>query len=312
MRAIRQGLPPRVQPYLNIAPATHELSFAAAEDFDKQALEIPSSFVSAVLRNDLILANTMFLPTAASGEIRNAVSLEVERVMPLLSSEILVTHQLNRRLDGGVEVSYFAIRRQTAEALFNWATRSGLVIQSVFLDLGGKRVEMPFSSLKRRKALLYSAATACVVSLLYLLALLPDLYLARLETAITQTGNEIADLRRNTAKIAVLQRQVRSLRSLSDAIHDEKSQAQLLEMLVQLTEASPDTVAFDSLRLDGRRIFVRGNAHHPEEWVLQIQQNPVFANVELASVIGGDTTTARQFEVRLDIIWPSERESISE
>jgi Tfp pilus assembly protein PilN len=98
------------------------------------------------------------------------------------------------------------------------------------------------------------------------------------------------------------------MEDLAAAVSRERNSGDLVNLLHQLTLASPDDVSLDELRMDGRRLAIRGTARAPEAWVVELQNHPAFNDVTLLSVVGTERDSFRRFEVRMDYILSSERE----
>ncbi|NVJ70803.1 MAG: PilN domain-containing protein [Alphaproteobacteria bacterium] len=304
------GLPVGVRPYFRMIG---DLEPVAIEGMSLESFSISSlqeKNVALYLKSSVVLTHQFTVSREALRDIKNAVRLEVERALPITSSELIHAYRVNKVAESDLsKVTVFAVRRHLLDQLFIAAKQAGRTIEDVFLYAGGNdnHVRLPLDVIRRRKWLRGGVALVLLGAIVFIASIFPGVYMGRLQEAINDTDMAIVELRQKTAKIAGLQRQVRKMQNLAQAVYDQRHRAQILDLFVQLTDASPDTIVFEELRLDGSRLFIRGTALAPEEWVLSLQENPAFRNVTLESVLGIDKDQARRFEIRLDAVWPNDR-----
>lgn len=308
--ALISALPKKLQPFLPLVDDAQTIRVNHHNDLTSIETEPDAHLVSIEIGPDLVLSHNFALPLAAKGDAGNAVKLEAERILPLDTEEFHLTHRLGQPLGGdAVEVQMMAIRRRLADAIFNWAGQRHVIIKRIALASAGDlpAMSLSFSTITVRNLVRAAAVVSLVATAMYVATRLPNLYAARLEAAIDATDADIAASRRQTAQIAGLQRQMRAMETLASAIEERRRDAQLLDLMVQLTKASPDTVSLEELRIEGQRLALRGTAQSPEDWVVTLQRNPAFRDVSLSSVLGEDRDGNRRFEIRMDAVWPSER-----
>lgn len=269
-----------------------------------------SGLIDIEVCQDLVLAHIFSFPYAARGDVANAVNLEVERILPLEKQEFCIAHQIGGRVaNDSIEVHVLAIRQSVFDVLLRWADSVGRVVHKISLreSHDGLPIVLPVRSVSVRNTMRHTFFIGLVAVHIFILGQIPAMYQDRLQGAVEQTDQKILASRQKTAAIANLQRQAQSMEGLAAAIEQERRSSRLLDVLVQLTKASPDEVYIRELRLDGRRLAVSGSARSPENWVVSLQQSEAFQDVTLTSVVGGGDDGTRQFELKMDAVWPFER-----
>jgi len=313
-KALLAGFPQKMQHILQVVDEPKRIRVKTLNNLEKEMLSVAvEDEICFELDETLILRHEMLVPVAAIGDARNVVRLEAERIMPLAASRLSICHKVadvfNRDL---IPVEVVATRQVTIMALLDLSKKLGRNIHSITTSTDDKKPSIAFSvsNIMRRKLLRGALLVCSVLFILVTLSAVPQLYQSRLLGEIKKIDLRIQETRRQTDTIAGLQRQVRALKGISDAVQEEKDAANIIELLVLLTKASPDDIVLDIFRIDGQRVFVSGVADAPENWVIELEQNSAFENVVLSSVRGGEDSLSKRFEIRFDILWRTYREEI--
>lgn len=310
--ALVSGLPPKMQRALLVVEEPVLIKVEALGEGENKILSVAADKeIRFELNEELILRHEMLIPVAAIQDAKNIVQLEAERIMPLAVNKLSVCYKVadvfNRDF---VPIEIIATRETTINMLLERCKKLGRNIHSITSPPVDGKLPISFSvsSIKRRKLLRATLIVSSLSFMIVSLSTLPQLYQSRLLEEITHIDLQIRETRRQTDAIAGLQRQVQALKGISDAVQEKKDRAHITELLIQLTQASPDDIVLDIFRIDGRRVFVSGIADAPENWVIELEQNLAFENVVLSSVRGGEDSLTRRFEVRFDVLWPAYRE----
>lgn len=259
----------------------------------------------------LVLSHSFPISAAAAKEIDSVVSLEAERIMPVDASELYVTHDQSSQLGSGeLRVHIAAVRKSLVNSIIFWAKEKKVEINAIELAVSGSDfayLPLRLKDMMWRSFWRHSFIVASVVGILIFLTSLPSIYVERLQNETFAVELAVRELRSRTQEIAGLQRQVTAMEGLSASVEAIEKQGQLVDLFVQLTDASPDDIVFNEVRLDGRRLFLVGEADAPEDWVFAVQKQDAFDAVQLSSVLIANDPSRKRFEVRMDAVWPSER-----
>ncbi|WP_417452074.1 PilN domain-containing protein [Kordiimonas sp.] len=309
--ALLDGLPARLRQFFSAGPSTSKVILGSPADISDAFLtHVESKEVDLCVRDDLRIAYSFVVPVAALGEVKNIVALEAERALPLTANLLHMAYTTMRISDTGTaKVQLVAIRRDVVDLIVNSARRSHVNLNEITIEDDDKvAVALPFWPIKKRKILRWFSIIGLTVLLLIVCSLVPTIYKERLEAEIEATEDLTRNLRRQTEGIAVLQRQVRAMQGLSEAVEAERLKSRHIDLLRELTANSPDEIVFQDLRVDGSRIFVRGVAPAPEEWVLLLQSKKAFQDVTLVSIVSTKDREKKRFDLRLDFVWSSQQE----
>lgn len=279
-----------------------------ANEIDQQ-----SDLHCAVFKIDqaLVLSHGFPISAAAAKEIDSVVSLEAERIMPVEASELYLTHdQSSPQGSSELTVHIAAVRKNLVNSIIFWAKEKKVEIKAIELAVPGSDfayIPLRLKDLMWRAFWRYSFIAASVIGILIFLSSLPSIYAERLQNETFAVEVAVRELRSRTQDIAGLQRQVTAMEGLSASVEAIEKQGQIVDLFVQLTDASPDDIVFNEVRLDGRRLFLVGEADAPEDWVFAVQKRKAFDAVQLSSVLSANDPSRKRFEVRMDAVWPSER-----
>lgn len=306
-RALHEAAPPWLQRHLKASNNPTRIDLNSASGIECHG-SLAGRDIDVVLTSDLVLCHTCWFPETVYQEVNKAIALEAERVMPVAADQLYIAHQITSKVSGApLEVHLVAAQKRVVDQILQNGKKGGLTIRSVAAEFDG--LVVPFSlkvtwslKLKRQMTLFAGVAIALFISLQ-----IPKLYLNHLDTGITATDQAIQLARKNTVKIAGLQKRVDTLQGLSSAVSTVKKEGQALELLSVLTAMSPDEVSIEEMRLDGQRLYLGGRAVAPEDWVISLQQNAAFEDVRLTSVFGQTNEQIRRFEVHAKVLWPHER-----
>lgn len=261
-----------------------------------------------ILAPEFILEHRFHVPEAAVKEMKRVVALEAERVMPISAGKLITSFTFQKTPEvTGTTVCLVATRRSLIQNLLDDAEDSRLTVRSIRTNASSGPIEFPIPALRRRRQLSVGVMVLAALTALFIVSMAPTLYLDKLNTRVSDTDRAIREAKTKTRKIAGLQRQVKSLQSLANAVQSAQDHSRIIELLATLTKASPDDIVISELNLDDQRLRISGRGNSPENWVLSLQKQPAFKDVRLTSVLGQANDEKRRFEIRLTVIWPAER-----
>ena len=314
--ALLSGLPVKAQQALRLVDLPSKIQVDDLSEVNQQILAVaPDKEIAFILAEKLVLRHRIFVPEAASQDAKSVVHLEAERIMPLSMDQLTLSFKIIGTANAGlIAIDVIAIRKSTLDLLQTSARKLNRNVREIFVDEceSWSKIVVAVPAVQRRKYIRATLIVASIAFLFYILSTVPQLYQNRILSEIKSVDLEIRESRRKTEAIAGLRRQVRAMQSLSNAVQTEQKKARIVDLLVQLTKASPDDIALDVFRVDGTRVFVSGSAAAPENWVIDLEKNPAFENVVLSSVRGGDEALGRRFEIRFDAVWPGDQTSTKE
>ena len=253
-----------------------------------------------------VLFHEFNLPKQAAHDLKKIIRLEAARVMPIAVDRLSLAYKMVPSKNAeSVTVFLFAMRRKFLDSIVASAKRFGSTIHSVGVDFKGETgfIKFPVRDIIYRQYLRRAGYLVASAFLFVMLAVLPQFYLSKLERALFKIESEINVARTSTTKIAGLQSQLKNTQLFSEAVQERKGQGKILQLLTSLTKESPDDVFLEEMRLDGRRLYLKGQAQSPEKWVLELQRLAYFEKVRLTSVQGGESDSVQRFDLQLNIVW---------
>lgn len=305
------ALPSSLRGHFNYVEEPLTLRYSRASSAGISATDHQNGrLVKWVLDDDLVLSHEFNVPKVALSEVKNIVRLELERIMPLPTDQLLHAYNLKRLpASNGALVTLFAFRKSIADQIFVAAERNGDTVHAIEVadEFSQEPISFDLKTIKNRSLIRLSCIAALVVTLFAIATLFPSQYHSRIEASINEIDLNVSETRRETEKIASLQRQMQSMQSLYSEVQAEQRSVSPLKLLDMTTQASPDDVVFEEVRLDGQRVYVTGVAVAPENWVIDLERNASFSNVTLSSVVGLDEGLSKRFEVRFDVLPEKER-----
>ena len=316
--ALLSGLPARLQPYFRISPPVCQRRVGCRDDLEELFSEFPEGHEAQItIAGELSLHYEFSIPITARHEVKNIVRLEAERVLPLDAELLTTSFQIERRAGSDVlAVHLVAIEKQLSDQIFTAATKHHVVLSKLSVEHEHEgevsKIPLSFAVFARQVAVRWGVVALLIITGMGILSQAPAIYGRRLEKAIVETDSKIRELRLQTETIASLQRRVRVMQSLAGAVENERRKSRYVDLIKQLTEASPDDVVLHELRIDENRLSIRGVANAPEEWVLALQNNDAFEEVTLNSIVGAGDGRGRRFDLRMGFVWPAERGLVNE
>lgn len=310
-RSLLEILPVKLRPYFQYTTPAFIINLDAETELEQALKELPiGSELRFELDASLVLKKDLEFPKAAKSDLSKAVQLEIDRIAPLQADKLAISFRaVGFYKDEKILVRSGILRKEKLQNILKAASVLGHHVSAVLAsEENAETLQFSHSAISRRKLLRASLVIGSVISSIYLLSLFPGRYHDKINAEIEVLDQQILETRRQTEKIAGLQRQMRALQDLSEAVLVERKKANVVEIFAQLSDDSPDDVSFDLLRIDGDRVFLSGTAVAPENWVIELAKSPAFQNVVLASVRGQEGEAARHFEVRLNLVWQHMRE----
>ncbi len=305
-RSLRQALPEKLGERLRFERNCTDFHAGGPEDIE-HAQRATDTDVRLILDHKATVTHSCHMPRAALREIERAVAVEASRAMPLKTSELIISHAVSSKTNtNNVAVTIVAARKNFVYQLLTACKDKKMTISAIAVESETGLIPLHIPYLRRQRVWRTSSICLAALTLLLLLSQIPAMYLSSLQRDLIEVDDAIQVAQKNTAQIARLQRQMRSMRGLSEAVRNAKNEAQILELLSILTDSSPDDVVINRFNLTGERLSLTGRSRSPEEWVLKLQQLPVFGSVRLTSVraFGGGET--KDFDLICLINWPEE------
>lgn len=301
-RPIIDSAPEWLRKHIVLSEKPMVMEVSAPDEFDLEPVRAATD-IDILLSEKLSLVHHMAVPIEAKGEVARVVAMEAERIMPLKIKKLHIAHSV---LDGanaeGLRVLVVAVRKSLIDGLLSKASRHDLKVRSISASVCQQVVSLDISELKRRQY--WKVLCVCTAFLMFfaIIGKVPRFYFDHLVSGVAETDIAIGVVKKQTSQIAGLQKQVQDLQNLTEAVQSARDRNRMLSLLAELTDASPDSVVFDELRIDGDRLYVSGRSTAPEEWVIQLQENTMFEGVRLTSVLG-QQDGSRRFEVHMQVKW---------
>lgn len=305
-RSLRQILPEKLGERLRFDRNCIDFYVKGPEDIHHAKVSADAD-IRLILNRKATVTHSCHMPRAALREIERAVAVEAARAMPLNTSELIISHAVSSKTNtNNVAVTIVAARKNYVYQLLTASKDKKMAISAIAVEGETGLVPLHISHLRRQRLWRTGSICLAALTLLLLLSQIPAMYLSSLERDLIEVDDAIQSAQKNTAQIARLQRQMRSMRGLSEAVRKAKDEAQILELLSILTNSSPDDVVITRFNLTGERLSLTGRSRSPEEWVIKLQQLPVFGSVRLTSVRAFGAGETKDFDLMCLINWPEE------
>jgi len=310
-KVLLDGLPMRLRRSFSLQPPLTQV--AIDRNFEKKISEL---VIGDRLGLHLILDETLFVkhsfnvPKTSGGDVRRLVELEAERVMPITVARLHLAWR--RKIGDNPErmlVDVYGVRISMLEQIEDQARKFGIPLRKMSISDrdSSDLVEVHLRSIRSQNLILKFALLMVIATSFFIVRIAPDIYQDRLNAKSDDLDRSISAARRSTSAVTNLQREMRSMQTLAAQIHNQRLRGQITDILVQITQSSPDDVVITELRLDRDRLYLSGIAAQPELWVLEFAKHAAFEDVSLMSVTQASAPQSQRFELRATVRWPEER-----
>jgi len=308
-RGLIQGAPRWLQPHLLVEGETKTTILEEGQDIEAVFLGSSNQENWAVtIGRKSILLHEFQVSKQAVNDIKKIVFLEAARVMPVGLDRLSLSYKIvSSETSDTFAVFIVAMRQKFLNLIVAAGMRHGNAVRTIGVELDDPVgfIKFPVREISIRLYTRRIGYAFAFATLLLLLSVSPQLYLTKLNGALSTIEAEIDAARLNTTKVAGLQNQLRDMQMFSEAVLERKQQGQVIQLLTSLTKASPDDVFLDEIRLEGRRLYLKGQAKSPEKWVINLQRLTFFEKVRLTSVQGGASNGHQRFDLQLHVVWSS-------
>ena len=229
-----------------------------------------------------VFKRTVALPAAASGNLRQVLQFEMDRLTPFADADVLFDFRvLGRQTDKGqVPVELAVLRREVVETLLAQLEGAGRPAQIVDAPGLWEGVNLLRSALPRGGGSTHTGAWLAVGLIVALLAaaLLTPLWQAR--QVVLDLDARLQQARDQSAVIAGLQRQLDEGAALANFVSRRQQQrVPIVELLSELTERLPDDTWLQQLSIRGKNVELQGESAQATTLIELLEDSPRFESV---------------------------------
>jgi general secretion pathway protein L len=228
-----------------------------------------------------VFKRTVALPIAATGNLRQVLQFEMDRLTPFADAEVLFDFRvLGRQADKGqVQVELAVLRRELVETLLaelEVAGQSARIVDATGLWEGANLLR---SALPRGGSTHAGAWLAVgLIIALAAAALLTPLWQAR--QVVLDLDARLQQARDQAAVIAGLQRQLDEGAALANFVSRRQQQrVPIVELLSELTELLPDDTWLQQLSIRGKNVELQGESAQATTLIELLEDSPRFESV---------------------------------
>ena len=261
--------------------------------------------VDVVFSSCFVLDHVLRLPSVAKGRFGQAVALQLERVMPLAAEAVYCA---SRKEDAGevdqIKARVCAIRRVRVDQTLHRLTGCGVRVRRVLLtspekdDLVG-----PISGVARPVGPgTYRgwAAVALSVMAVALFASSLTVYVDKLEQSDAVFRQQISEVKEQAERTVALRAEFREWTERTEFLRQELERPSAARILALLTAALPDEAWVSEFQLQDGRIRLAGTGQDPGGLIGRLEAMPMFEDVRLMRVSGGQgTDRGQRFEASM-------------
>lgn len=228
-----------------------------------------------------VFKRTVALPIAATGNLRQVLQFEMDRLTPFSDAEVLFDFRvLGRQTDKGqVLVELAVLRKEVVETLVAQLEDAGQPTRIVDAPGLWEGVNLLRSALPRGGATHAGAwlAVGLIVALL-VAALLTPLWQAR--QVVLDLDARLQQARDQAAVIGGLQRQLDEGAALANFVSRRQQQrVPIVELLSELTERLPDDTWLQQLSIRGKNVELQGESAQATTLIELLEDSPRFESV---------------------------------
>ena len=263
--------------------------------------------VDVVISSCFVLDHMLSLPAAAKSHFSQAVSLQLERVMPLTSDAIY--HAGCRQEadeDDRIRAHVRAVRRDRVDDILRRLAGNGVRVRHVLLASSHTDgTALPIAGVARPQGPAafgpwFVVVLAGLAGVLFWSSLM--LYTAKLDRSAAAFRQQIGEVRGQAERTVVLRAQLRELIDRGAFLRQELGRPSAVRVLAQLTEAVPDGAWVSEFRLQGEQVRLVGAGRDPGGLIGRLEAMPLFEDVRLVRVFDDRAADRGQrFEVSLTL-----------
>lgn len=247
-----------------------------------------------------VLVRTIRLPVAASGRVRKAIELQLDRLSPFRSDEVWFECRARSGTNavGQIEVDVAVLPRTVVDRYATWLAELGLKIRSfVVPDAHCTFRVLPRMSWSNPRA--RSLAIAGCGILLWLLAILVAPTMREAELA-RQSG-ALTGLRSQALAASNAKSELDDLTPAIAFVEHARSRLMPLDVISRLTLALPDSMHLTNLVILGNRVTITGSTRNfqPVRWALG--RIPGFRQIRLIGPLSRDAGGRQRFSLSLQV-----------
>ena len=251
------------------------------------------------------------LPLAAETNLAEVVFYELDRHTPFKPEHACFSYRVVKRDTSGkrLHVELTVVPRPIVDDTIAVAARLSLKPERIDVaadggDLGTSGNLLPADgktqSSRGSDTVIYALSVLAV--LLAIVAIYVPIHAAdRAAEAVTQ---EFADVKKTTAALAALEKQIEDLRKEEDFLVDRKREASAVsKLLLETTQIMPDDTWLSDWQLAGNVIQLSGSTGSASALVKLLEQSHTFRNTTFLSPVVQDPSTERErFQISAQVV----------
>ncbi len=262
-----------------------------------RALGLQGRNVALKVKSDQILVRSIGLPAAASGNLRQAIALQIERKTPFASDDVFFDYKvLGRDADSRqIRVKVVLVPRSLADDLVHRSASFGLHATAIVSE-GGENanwISLPDGSLRRNRTRRRLNLGLAVVATLLLVAVV-YIPLEQRREAVERLEIEMGTLKTKADEVLRLRESIDRRYTAIAFLQDRKREtASAVAVIAWLTELLPDDTWLLQFNMSDHTVRVSGYAPNASALVGLIDGADRFASPRFVSpvtpVAGGNS-----------------------
>ena len=272
--------------------------YVAEQPLASTGLDVQAADYHALLfPSDKVLFRSMRLPKVLELELNDAIALELRTHSPFPANNTVHGWRVAGRAGEFVELSLAIASRSEVMAWLaarNATQKDALPEVWVRDDAGRMLVLEGFGEQQRYKAYPQRIAAAaiklaflglCIVALLALPGVVRSLQSERMEAHFAQAQQEAAEAQALRDALVLGNARVQELQGILDESLDYHA------LLEQVSRQTPDEVYVQSLRVEGDKLRLAGQASNAVAYMQLLSESPQFVEVQTSSAFSRDRRT---------------------
>jgi general secretion pathway protein L len=257
-----------------------------------------------------VLETEIAVPSAAAGQLRDVIEMEMSRVTPFEPTEVVFDHKV---VDSDLEKEQLILRLCIARRA---DVQTGLVAAAA-LGLSPTRVDtqvgetfnlLPPDARPRSSRTLPTLIAAALVGVLLLGAATLWMQFARQASTLSMLEARAAEVRERALRVSATETEAEALLGAAGAIAAEKAASPLLSVLIaEIAEHAPDGSWFTEIALRGDGLLrLTGRSNASSDLLRRLGDSPFLRDLRFAApLVAEGTDGGERFTIEARVTGPA-------
>jgi general secretion pathway protein L len=260
------------------------------------------------------LRDTIRLPLAAEGNLREVVSFELDRHTPFNAAEVYFAHRLVSRDARArrLQVELTVVPRGLVEAALASCRELGIAPDRV--EIEGASAELPAMALRPHddRPVVRSAGWRANLALATLAAALAGIaiYLPHwaVELRRETLASQLAEVKKTSAEVARVEGEIDGLREDGTFLVNRKRKPNVSRILAEVTRVMSDETWLVEFQLSAAEVQLAGFSASASDLIGFLEQTPIFRNTAFRSPVTQDPASRRErFHIAARVVAETEK-----